>query len=702
MRAANVTAQEQLRGALLQQARSGRSGRLAGWRDAGLAALRQAAAIRAGGDLRDEAIAHLAGCDLQADGSLPLPPFSAISRQFDRFIPSTTAAAMTVHRVADGRSEGTLGPLPEGGSKRAFFDPSGRWVAVFADSGSVFLFEAATRELRGEWAGTRFSGFSEDGARLALDVPGKPPRVVETSTLRDVAALPDSITALSARISIDPRGLPTAIRSSLLAPDPQVVAMAVAARTGVDFWNWQTGAKITGFNTVTRPLSLFWEGDWFICGTAAGELRLTNLRQNRTVVLGMRNFYISSYALTPDHTLRAISSDDGSASLWQTDTAQLLVRSREIHPLAFSPDGRRFLHGDGLGSGWGEVQQPAAVRYHSTRFLGHDDRALTDISPDGRWLSVCGLKGLAIFELSTGRLVFARKLEVGLAGLFTADSRRIVLAQKAGLALHELTLGDGRFDLRLIRDLTPEGAQQIDTPWMSANRRWLGASFDSRRAGLIDAGDFAQWTWLPSAAGASCVVPSPDGRWVAAGAEESDGSLRVWDRERPEQPKLLEPGNRQPSFSPDGRFLAVAGFSRVRIYETGAWRVVQELPNESHITHLPDYAVWSPDSRLFAFLKQKSIVCLFDTATWQPVAQLANQTDDPISHLSFAPDGRTLVVSPEAGGIEIWDLTKLATELAALGLPWELPPPGQLAPPGLLGPVQPFELPPLFPGGATK
>ena len=70
---AEQDATEKLRGALLVQAHAGRRSGQAGQRVESIEAVRQAAAIRPGFDLRNEAIACLALADLR---KLPTPPAS--------------------------------------------------------------------------------------------------------------------------------------------------------------------------------------------------------------------------------------------------------------------------------------------------------------------------------------------------------------------------------------------------------------------------------------------------------------------------------------------------------------------------------------------------------------------------------------------------------------------------------------------------
>src|SRR5262249_28103383 len=68
--------------------------------------------------------------------------------------------------------------------------------------------------------------------------------------------------------------------------------------------------------------------------------------------------------------------------------------------------------------------------------------------------------------------------------------------------------------------------------------------------------------------------------------------------------------------------------------------------------------------------------CLFETRTWQPLARLQGTDDDLISHMTFTPDGASLLVSnwgPKSA-VRVWDLRRIREQLAAARLDWNLPP----------------------------
>src|SRR5205085_10424439 len=87
-RSAEADAHERLRDSYLAQARAGRWSRRAGRRFEGLELLKQAAKIRPGLDLRNEAIACMALADMRSvkDWSLDAPVGAAFDARYDRYV----------------------------------------------------------------------------------------------------------------------------------------------------------------------------------------------------------------------------------------------------------------------------------------------------------------------------------------------------------------------------------------------------------------------------------------------------------------------------------------------------------------------------------------------------------------------------------------------------------------------------------------
>lgn len=238
--------QQQLRNALVQRATSGRIAAISGWRDSGLKALKQAAAIRGGVDVRSEAIAHLVGVDLSATGSLPVMKGSmgdvpAISASFDLF--AYFAPNESEERFCDARGKAVGSPVkitfpvrqsPWRFAVTSVFDPTARWLVVErfrgggADHGDVVLIDVAGRRVLGQWKDTNFGGFSADGELFALLFDRASMGLFHSADGRAVGSIVSTLTSGG-----------TEGDQCTLYPSGDSSFVAYAQGNVVEIWNWR-------------------------------------------------------------------------------------------------------------------------------------------------------------------------------------------------------------------------------------------------------------------------------------------------------------------------------------------------------------------------------------------------------------------------------------------------------------------------------
>ncbi|WP_200301523.1 amidohydrolase family protein [Streptomyces adelaidensis] len=152
---------------------------------------------------------------------------------------------------------------------------------------------------------------------------------------------------------------------------------------------------------------------------------------------------------------------------------------------------------------------------------------------------------------------------------------------------------------------------------------------------------------------------SPDGRRLAA--LDLTGRLVVRDLESGEDHVLATPLGGggipgRPSWSPDGRYLALCdrnrlsarfreGYNLVRIIDatTGADRLHAVAPHTSIADRYDSGPVWSPDGRWLAVIVESALCLLSVTPDGTPRGELRTLTTEPADHPTWSGDSKTLL-----------------------------------------------------------
>jgi len=416
-------------------------------------------------------------------------------------------------------------------------------------------------------------------------------------------------------------------------------------------------------------------------------------------VLAGHTGYLTSSVYSPDGTLLATSSLDGSVRVWDVQSAALrhtFASEAEILNLVFSPDGARLAAASNDSTIWDVARGVALAklegRIHTLAF-----------SPDGTLLAGADFDGRAhVWSAETGALRWTHgdandPLVRDLA--FTPDAARVVFASGAEPGIVDVASGTLLATLRghegpiIALAIAPDGSQLATASVDHSARLWtlageplaileghtdrvgeLAYTPDGRRVVTVswdgsgqvfDAASGRRIAALAGGheAGIVSIAVSPTDASVATGS--FDGNVAIWDTETGALRARLR-GHRADvwnlAFAPDGRQLATASVDHTaRLWDIEhAWVVALEGPENDAMAF-----AYSPDETQLATLSRAGLLRLWASETGELLRTLAPGETDPHGNLAYAPDGRRLALTTR-DAVQVWD-----TQTGALV--WSMP-----------------------------
>jgi WD40 repeat protein len=693
-------AREQLRVALLAQARASRFTGRVGQRTDALRAAVGAAQVRSGPDVRDEVAAALALPDLGPAGSGPEPePADRLAfdparqrylvespggglvlrglpegrelvrfetagarvRGFPVFDPAggRVAARMSddtlrVWRVVDGGMAWSLPgrPYPDQPRTTRFgedlvFDPAGRWFAVGHPAGGVTFHDADTGVERVRWRSgwvPRRAAASADGRWLAVaDFTDDAPSaavvvVVETGQGTEVGRI---------------EGM-SGVRGLAWMPDGSGLAVARAGR--VELLRWPGGELHRRLETPDGPaMDLAFDpgGEWLLTHSSRSVFRWWNVREGRVALELTRPVALSARI--------AVSPDFGRVHLASTAESQ----TPSVQALTFEPS-----------PVYRVILPPAAA---SSQQVASSIGTL-DFSPDGGWISVACLDEVQVRERATGGLV-VRLVRDGRSdwstARFGADRTTLYVSSRArGLLRYRLSQGlDGAWSADAGELVDGEADFMLCSIHRPSGRLALASARVRRAFKLLSPeGGTPPAVW-PSVQ-AYEVAFSPEGSRVVANSvpvsdETGARRIEVRDAVTGALERTLDAGiGATARWSADGRWLLTASLpDRVDLWRAADWTRGPALAREVQAPN-GTFAL-SPDGSLLAAFNEVETF-LLSTATGEVLMRL---TEPPgtlgyVTDMAFSPDGRVLALLRRNAVLALWDVGRLRTEMRERGVGW--------------------------------
>ncbi|MCP5516291.1 MAG: protein kinase [Verrucomicrobiales bacterium] len=665
--AAHQHANRSLRSSLLNQARLATLSDTLGSRDVASRALREAAGIEPSAAMVDAAATVLALFQVRDLGvQMPAVPGRfriAINPQVTRYAwYGGEQVEVVVHAYPGHQPVQRFAGNPGARWDSLVWLPDGERILAQAEDGGFELWNSTSGHVQWSIRLGRLDGSEGDYAgEFAVDAAGL--RIAHNVADGKIALI---AVGTGAQLGLlEPRALPTC-----LAFHPHRSWLAIGTKEGVEVIDYERHEEVARRNTdeVCRAVAWTPEGDRLAHVGSAYRLELWAVaRDGFARVPGLGGSDVG-LCLSRDGRWLASSDEQALLSIRHTQSTEPVLDGVSGYPVVFSSDGDRLYCVSGSEGVKAYALSPSPCFTElQVPFFADSSLPGVAISPDERGVAATSYNhGVFLWDLERGGLPAWVPLPKCSDASFNLSGTRLLTCSPRGIHLLNVEEGPGGLAL---------GPPTLVQPCATSSSRRFTLTFSDPTEILVSASetnwalprtDFSPARPLPSRDQETTAL-SPDGQWLAEASFHSQILLRNLQTGQtlpglPTQGGLL-------AFSPDGRWLTSARNGHVEAWETSDWTRAWQRSTDT-VNPSTGHCAFRPQGDLLATLGSVFDLILLRPSDGRELLRLRAPHPAPVSRFSFSDSGRVLVVSTEAGRIQLWRLDELQRQLLELGLDW--------------------------------